>query len=362
MTAPNYEVSDTSRSFGGPSRALARASRFARTMALWHVSTTWHRRTAAGSPRAPPDGSTSAMPGRRCSAGSGPARRAASSCSGSRTSTPRARGPSSPRRSSPISTGSGSGSTAPPRSRAGDSGCTEPRSRSSARLAACTPVTAPAARSPALSPPHTAPPTRDRVTPERASASRRTRVPSARESRPPAWRFRPREGLTEFRDRVHGAFVQDVAAEVGDFVVLRNDGVPSYQLAVVVDDAATGITHVLRGDDLLASTPRQIQLCEALGLPVPAYAHVPLLLGPDGKRLAKRAGTPSLGELRDRAVPRQRLIGLLAGWAGLADGRPVSLEELVPELHAGRPPATAGLGRALHRPRHPVPMTRGGWG
>ncbi|MGZ5957618.1 MAG: tRNA glutamyl-Q(34) synthetase GluQRS, partial [Myxococcaceae bacterium] len=163
-------------------------------------------------------------------------------------------------------------------------------------------------------------------------------------SRPPAWRFRPREGPTEFRDRVHGTFVQDVAAEVGDFVVLRNDGVPSYQLAVVVDDAATGITHVLRGDDLLASTPRQIQLCEALGLPVPAYAHVPLLLGPDGKRLAKRAGTPSLGELRDRAVPRERLIGLLAGWAGLADGGPVSVEELVP-------------GFTLERlPRQPIPV------
>ncbi|MGZ6098404.1 MAG: tRNA glutamyl-Q(34) synthetase GluQRS [Myxococcaceae bacterium] len=163
-------------------------------------------------------------------------------------------------------------------------------------------------------------------------------------SRPPAWRFRPREGPTEFRDRVHGTFVQDVAAEVGDFVVLRNDGVPSYQLAVVVDDAATGITRVLRGDDLLASTPRQIQLCEALGLPVPAYAHVPLLLGPDGKRLAKRAGTPSLGELRDRAVPRERLIGLLAGWAGLADGGPVSVEELVP-------------GFTLDRlPRQPIPV------
>ncbi|MGZ6141656.1 MAG: tRNA glutamyl-Q(34) synthetase GluQRS [Myxococcaceae bacterium] len=163
-------------------------------------------------------------------------------------------------------------------------------------------------------------------------------------SRAPAWRFRPREGPTEFRDRVHGTFVQDVAAEVGDFVVLRNDGVPSYQLAVVVDDAATGITRVLRGDDLLASTPRQIQLCEALGLPVPAYAHVPLLLGPDGKRLAKRAGTPSLGELRDRAVPRERLIGLLAGWAGLADGGPVSVEELVP-------------GFTLDRlPRQPIPV------
>ena len=148
-------------------------------------------------------------------------------------------------------------------------------------------------------------------------------------SRPPAWRFRPRDGLTEVRDRVHGPFGQDVASEVGDFVVLRNDGVPSYQLAVVVDDAAMGVTHVLRGDDLLASTPRQIQLCEALGLPVPIYAHVPLLLGPDGKRLAKRAGTPSLAELRERAIPRERLVGLLAGWAGLGEGMPASLDELV---------------------------------
>lgn len=159
-------------------------------------------------------------------------------------------------------------------------------------------------------------------------------------SRPPAWRFRPHPGPTAFRDRVHGTFVQDVAAEVGDFVVLRNDGVPSYQLAVVVDDAATGITHVLRGDDLLASTPRQIQLCEALGLPVPIHAHVPLLLGPDGKRLAKRAGTPSLGELRERAVRPETLIGLLAGWAGLGDGRPVSLRELVPGFSLDRIPRT----------------------
>ncbi len=147
-------------------------------------------------------------------------------------------------------------------------------------------------------------------------------------TRPPAWRFRPREGPTEVHDLLHGTFVQDVAREVGDFVVLRNDGVPSYQLAVVVDDADTGITHVLRGDDLLGSTPRQIQLCEALELPVPSYAHVPLLLGPDGKRLAKRAGTPSLAELRERAIPHERLLGLLAGWAGLGDGGPVGLEVL----------------------------------
>ena len=158
------------------------------------------------------------------------------------------------------------------------------------------------------------------LTPDQISERARTRSP--------AWRFRPREGLTEVHDLLHGTIVQDVAREVGDFVVLRNDGVPSYQLAVVVDDADTGITHVLRGDDLLGSTPRQIQLCEALELPVPIYAHVPLLLGPDGKRLAKRAGTPSLAELRERGIPPDRLLGLLAGWAGLGDGQPVGLEVL----------------------------------
>ena len=157
-------------------------------------------------------------------------------------------------------------------------------------------------------------------------------------TRPPAWRFRPREGLTEVHDLLHGRIVQDVAREVGDFVVLRNDGVPSYQLAVVVDDADMGITHVLRGDDLLGSTSRQIQLCEALGLSVPVYAHVPLLLGPDGKRLAKRAGTPSLAELRERGIAPERLVGLLGAWAGLGDGRPVDLRALVPRFVLGRLP------------------------
>ena len=140
-------------------------------------------------------------------------------------------------------------------------------------------------------------------------------------------------------------------------MVLRNDGVPSYQLAVVVDDAAMGITHVLRGDDLLASTPRQIQLCEALGLPVPIYAHVPLLLGPDGKRLAKRAGTPSLAELRERARPPRA-----AGRAARRMGRPRRRERpcrstgSVPRFALDRLPRATGRGRSVRRPRCPVPL------
>jgi glutamyl-tRNA synthetase len=130
-------------------------------------------------------------------------------------------------------------------------------------------------------------------------------------------------------DGLQGPFSQDVEAVVGDFVVRRNDGVASYQLAVVVDDAATGITHVLRGDDLLSSTPRQLQLYAALGLTAPGFSHVPLVLGEDGKRLAKREGAFALAELRERGLPAERVLGVLAAWSGLGDGSPVTLAELV---------------------------------
>jgi glutamyl-tRNA synthetase len=157
-------------------------------------------------------------------------------------------------------------------------------------------------------------------------------------TRPPAWRFRPSPGPTVVEDALHGQMVQDVASEVGDFVVRRNDGVASYQLAVVVDDAEMGITHVLRGDDLLGSTPRQIQLAQALGLTAPRHAHVPLLVGPDGKRLAKRNGPPGLTELRKSGLPAERVVGLLARWARLSDGRPVTAGELVPRFSLDRLP------------------------
>jgi glutamyl-tRNA synthetase len=160
-----------------------------------------------------------------------------------------------------------------------------------------------------------------------------------------ALRFRPRPGVTEFVDLLHGAYAQNVEAVVGDFVVRRNDGVASYQLAVVVDDAHSHITHVLRGDDLLSSTPRQLQLFSALGRGAPQYAHVPLLLGTDGKRLAKRAGAFAVTELREAGVPAEKVVGLLALWSGLGDGGPVKAADLVPGFTLQRVPRTSVTAR-----------------
>lgn len=110
----------------------------------------------------------------------------------------------------------------------------------------------------------------------------------------------------------------------------RADGIFSYQLAVAVDDAAMGVTHVLRGSDLLDSTPRQLLLLEALGHAAPRYAHVPLLMGPDGKRLAKRHGGISLQALREAGVRPERVVGLLARWSGLLErAEPVMPSELI---------------------------------
>jgi glutamyl-tRNA synthetase len=157
-------------------------------------------------------------------------------------------------------------------------------------------------------------------------------------ARAPALRFRAAPGEWCFEDGLHGRSCQDVATVVGDFVVRRNDGVASYQLAVVVDDAASGITDVLRGDDLLSSTPRQLKLYEALGLEPPRFWHVPLVLGEDGKRLAKREGAFAVAELRERGLPVERVLGLLAAWSGLGEGDPVSLEELVRRFRPERLP------------------------
>jgi glutamyl-tRNA synthetase len=103
----------------------------------------------------------------------------------------------------------------------------------------------------------------------------------------------------------------------GDFVVWKSAGTPAYQLAVVVDDAAAGISEVVRGDDLIPSTPRQLQLYESLGLKPPHFVHVPLVVGADGRRLAKRHGDTRLATLRAAGVAAADLVGLLAwscGW------------------------------------------------
>jgi glutamyl-tRNA synthetase len=132
--------------------------------------------------------------------------------------------------------------------------------------------------------------------------------------RPYALRVRAESEWVEFEDRIRGR----CGAAVDDFVVRRADGVPAYQLAVVVDDADQGVGEVVRGDDLAESTPRQILLARLLELPVPGYAHVPLVLGAEGARLAKRSRPPALS---DRAEPPAVTLALLAHSLGLARDR-----------------------------------------
>jgi glutamyl-tRNA synthetase len=137
--------------------------------------------------------------------------------------------------------------------------------------------------------------------------------------RQPSLRVRM-QGTVEFRDDLAGPQRETLEDTSGDIVLRRSDGVVAYQLAVVVDDADQGVTHVVRGADLLDSTARQLRLYELLGLdPVPGYAHVPLLLGPDGQRLAKRHGAVGLAELRARGADPRALVGWLAHSAGLLE-------------------------------------------
>ena len=138
------------------------------------------------------------------------------------------------------------------------------------------------------------------------------------------------DDVIEFVDRTYGAQCEALATECGDFLVRRSDGVFAYQLAVVVDDAAMGVTEVVRGCDLLGSTPRQIYLQHLLGLPTPHYAHIPLLMSPDGRRLSKRDRDLDLGELRTRFGTPKALLGWLAGQTGIApDTTPRTAEQLV---------------------------------
>ncbi len=135
----------------------------------------------------------------------------------------------------------------------------------------------------------------------------------------PATRIHVPNKIYAFEDKVYGSTSQNLAESCGDFIVQRADGVFAYQLAVVVDDADMGITEVVRGSDLLSSTPRQLYLQDVLGLSHPTYAHLPLLVAPDGRRLSKRNHDLDLGVLRSQGKTPEEILGFLAYCVGLAE-------------------------------------------
>lgn len=182
----------------------------------------------------------------------------------------------------------------------------------------------------AASAPHAA----DEVTYPGTCAHRRAAdaVALAAERKPFAWRFRVTDSPT-FTDLYAGEQRIDLTQSGGDFVVWKNQGGPAYQLAVVVDDAAMAVTEVVRGDDLIPSTPRQLLLYRALALTPPWFVHVPLVVGEDGRRLAKRHGDTRLSALRAAGVAPEALVGLLAwscGWQERPE--PVAARDLLPRF------------------------------
>ncbi|MFO7767469.1 MAG: glutamate--tRNA ligase [bacterium] len=153
----------------------------------------------------------------------------------------------------------------------------------------------------------------------------------AESGEPYAVRFKvPHEETVRFHDHIHGDMQVD-AIQVEDFVMLRGDGQPTYQLAVVVDDADMGVTLVMRGDDHLSNTPKQVMLYRAMGSRVPDFAHLPLILGPDKKRLSKRHGATSVEEYRQKGYLSEAVVNFLSllGWSPGDDREFLRREELV---------------------------------
>ena len=174
--------------------------------------------------------------------------------------------------------------------------------------------------------------------------SAREQADRAASGRPPALRLRSTGEPVTVTDRRHGA----VTAVVDDLVLRRGDGIAAYNLAVVVDDAAEGVAEVVRADDLLLSSPRQAYLARLLGGPEPIYAHVPLVLGPDGARLAKRDGAVTLADRAGRGESADDVRSLLATSLGLAEpGEPVSMATVLDRFDPDRLPSDPWvLGRA----------------
>ena len=157
-----------------------------------------------------------------------------------------------------------------------------------------------------------------------------------------AWRVCVPDVPINFEDQFSGPQAFDVQQSIGDFLVRTKAGLPSYQLAVVVDDARQGIDQVVRGDDLLSSTSRQLLLYDLLQLePCPSYIHLPLVIGTDGRRLAKRHGDSRLAYYREQGVTAERIIGLLAEWSGCGPRGKMTASEFLREFELSRMSAEA---------------------
>lgn len=159
-------------------------------------------------------------------------------------------------------------------------------------------------------------------------------LPTVFDDRRTNWRFATPDRSVTFEDAIAGRVAARPIEEAGDFVIWTKRGMPAYQLAVVVDDARQGVTQIVRGDDLLPSAARQALLYQALGLgPLPQYAHLPLVIGPDGRRLAKRHGDTRLTAYQAQGVPVERVLGLLAHWTLPGMPRsPIDLAEFTERL------------------------------
>lgn len=164
---------------------------------------------------------------------------------------------------------------------------------------------------------------------------------AARLTQPFCWRWRAQDTARTLVDCVAGVHTLNVARDLGDFVIAKQDGSPAYQLAVVVDDHAMEVTEVVRGDDLLPSAFRQLELYEFFGYQPPTFAHVPLVIGEDGRRLAKRHGDTRLSLWREAGVGPERLLGFLAQASGLrSTSAPVSAAELCGDFDWAAVPRT----------------------
>lgn len=158
--------------------------------------------------------------------------------------------------------------------------------------------------------------------------------------RVPAWRFNVSGvGVVEVNDSFCGLKSFDIEKQFGDFPLARDKSGAGYMLACIVDDCLTGVTEVVRGDDLLPSAAQQIAIARALGFDPPKYCHVPLVVAPDGRRLAKRHGDTRISSFRERGISPERTIGLLAWWSGLAPyGTETTIDELVPLFDLSKVP------------------------